>query len=36
MKNNYKTLIIDFLNQIDDEKHLRYLYILMKKMSQCK
>lgn len=30
---NYKKLIMQLLETIDDEKHLRYLYILMTQMK---
>lgn len=29
---NYKSKIIQLLDSIDDEKHLRYLYILVRQM----
>lgn len=32
MKNDYKRLIISLLDELEDEKYLRYLYILLKQM----
>lgn len=36
MKDTYKSKIIQLLDSIDDEKHMRYLYILIRQMISSK